>query len=105
MTWRPWLLALCALGVAPIVVNAVFDLTVNGSLGISGARRRQSRLSIDSRSAREGRLPKVESEPETCSTGAGFRRRHASGFTTAPASGNRSRCQSFEMGRNEQSPS
>ena len=36
MTWRPWLLALCALGIALIVVNAVIDLTVNGSLGLSG---------------------------------------------------------------------
>ena len=53
MTWRPWLLALCALGVAPIVVNAVFDLTVNGSLGISGARRRQSRF-VDRLAVRPG---------------------------------------------------
>jgi hypothetical protein len=36
MTWRPWLLALCALGIALIVVNAVIDLTVSGSLGLSG---------------------------------------------------------------------
>ncbi|MGA9944804.1 MAG: hypothetical protein WBP75_07170 [Candidatus Cybelea sp.] len=36
MTWRPWLLALCALGLALIVANVVTDLTVGGSLGISG---------------------------------------------------------------------
>ena len=36
MTWRPWLLALCALGLILIVANAVTDLTVNGSFGLSG---------------------------------------------------------------------
>lgn len=36
MTWRPWLLALCALGLALIVANAVTDLTVGGSFGLSG---------------------------------------------------------------------
>ena len=37
MTWRPWLLALCALGLTLIAANAVTDLTVSGSLGLSGA--------------------------------------------------------------------
>ena len=36
MTWRPWLLALCALGLALIAANAVTDLTLSGSLGLSG---------------------------------------------------------------------
>ncbi len=36
MTWRPWLLALCALGLALAAANAVTDLTVSGSLGLSG---------------------------------------------------------------------
>jgi hypothetical protein len=36
MTWRPWLLALCALGLALIAANAVTDLTVGGSFGLSG---------------------------------------------------------------------
>src|SRR5580692_8824377 len=36
MTWRPWLLALCAFGLALVVANAVTDLTVSGSIGLSG---------------------------------------------------------------------
>ncbi len=36
MTWRPWLLAACALGLALTAVNAATDLTVSGSLGLSG---------------------------------------------------------------------
>ncbi len=36
MKWRPWLLALCALGLALTAANAFTDLTVSGSLGLSG---------------------------------------------------------------------
>ena len=36
MMWRPWLLALCALGLALMVANAITDLTVSGSVGLSG---------------------------------------------------------------------
>ncbi len=36
MTWRPWLLSLCALGLLLVVANAVSDVTLGGSLGLSG---------------------------------------------------------------------
>jgi hypothetical protein len=36
MTWRSWLLSLCAVGLILTVANAVSDLTVGGSLGLSG---------------------------------------------------------------------
>ncbi len=36
MKWRPWLLALCALGLALTAANVFTDLTVSGSLGLSG---------------------------------------------------------------------
>jgi len=36
MTWRPWLLSLCALGLLLIAANVVTDLTVGGTLGLSG---------------------------------------------------------------------
>jgi len=36
MKWRLWLLALCALGLALTAANAFTDLTVSGSLGLSG---------------------------------------------------------------------
>jgi len=38
MKWRPWLLALCALGLALTAANVFTDLTVSGSLGLSGTR-------------------------------------------------------------------
>jgi hypothetical protein len=40
MTWRSWLLSLCALGLLLTVANAITDLTVGGSLGLSGVSTR-----------------------------------------------------------------
>lgn len=37
MTWRAWLLSVCALGLILAAANIVTDLTVNGSLGLSGS--------------------------------------------------------------------
>jgi hypothetical protein len=54
MKWRFWILSLCALGLILIAVNIVSDLTVGGSLGLSGTPTHVpfvDRLVVDPRGA------------------------------------------------------